>query len=273
MFDVDAPENYLPPEITPYSSTFNKADNKHHTLFLLDKPIHTSTQAQKEWYQENIGSVLQKIYFLTNSDPRYKNVTTKNPFNEDAFRVNFHGATLSSVFDLISLYNDDLNEVGKIESAISSEDKYISAHYRELVSALIEHSQLNSKLLFGDRDQFKRLMYLKATQLSNGIKSLNESEAKAICEDVISKSIAWSEAISKRQQLKSMTANKKRWGDTVERNKKNIYDAILTLLSSEQKTTLKNISLLVGLSVRTLKEPHYSLMIRKIKETTQQSTN
>ncbi len=259
VFDVDKPDSYLPPEITPYTSTFNKTNNKHHALFLLDKPIFTKSAKQKEWYRDNIGSALQRIYFLTNADTEYKNFTTKNPFNEERFRVNYHGNTLKSVFDLISLYNNDLTEVGKIEAAITKENAYISPKYRAFVSALIEHSHINAKLTFNDRKQFELIMYIKSEHLALEI-GLNKKEAKVICSDAIEKSFAWSDLISKRQQLKIS----KRWGNQVESNKVSIAKAIHALNCQSVKPTKKKLAEVTGLSYNTITKPLYSAYIREL---------
>ncbi len=263
IFDVDTPDRYAPPEIAPYCSTFNKSNGKHHTLFLFDEPIYTKSRKQKVWYRDNIGSVLQKIYFITGADPRYRNTTTKNPFNQTLFDVAEHGRTLKSIFDLISLYSADLTEIKAIEHAISSEDRYISPKYRLIVSELIELSHLNAQLIFSDRSQFKRLLHLKATQLSEDHRTINGDEAERIANEVLEKSIQWADSISKRQRLRVS----KRWGDRTDRNRENIIRAFHELTERGIKPTQKIIADKVGLSVATIKQRgDYAKVIRALKK-------
>lgn len=261
VFDVDEPDKYIPPDISPYTSTYNNDNDKQHALFLFDEPIITVTPKQKEWYRDNVGSVLSKIYFLANSDTRYRNTTTKNPFNKSMFRVFAHDRTLKSVFDLIGLYNNDLAEIGKIESSMTKEDKYISANYRILISQLIEHSQLNAKLLFSNRTQFELTMHLKAQQIREQT-TLSAIDTRLICVDAIARSTAWADEVSKRQKMRINS----RWGNQVEENKLAIKNAMNLLNITDKKMTMKNISGITGMKLNTLqKDKSYSSYIKATK--------
>jgi hypothetical protein len=263
IFDVDDPDQYAPPEIAPYCSTFNRENGKHHALFLLDKPIHTKSRQQREWYREKIGSVLQKIYFIAGADPRYRNATTKNPFNQTLFDVREDRHILKSVFDLISLYNADLTEIGAIEHAISSENRYISPKYRYIVSQLIEHSHLNAGLIFSDRSQFERSLHLKATQLCEDARTISRGEAERIAHDVFLKSAQWADTIRKRQQHRVS----KRWGDRTDRNREKIVKAFHELKARGIKPTYQAIADKVGLSVDTIKRRGgYAEVIQALKK-------
>ncbi len=264
MFDVDNPDQYIPPEITPYTSTFNKLNDKQHPMFLLGTPIYTSSIKQKEWYRDNIQAPLAKIALITGTDYNYKNTTTKNPFNQDKFRVNIHGNILKSVFDLISLYNADINTLTATEKTIKKDGRYLSEKYRKALGILIEHSMINVKLIFTDKNQFIKNMHLKASMLKDEISSLKEYEAIAICEDVINYSLEWGKALSRIQSIRAKNALAKRWGNTVEINKINLTKAIIDLSSKQIKPTYKNLALSVHLSEITLKK-YYTQHIKQQK--------
>ena len=264
MFDVDNPGQYIPPEITPYTSTFNKFNDKQHPMWLLEKPIYTSSIKQKEWYRDNIQAPLTKIAFIAGTDHNYKNTTTKNPFNTEDFRVNTHGNILKSVFDLISLYNADINTLSVTEKTIKKDGRYLSERYKKALGILIEHSMINTKLIFSDKDQFIKIMYLKASMLKDEISSLKEYEVMAICEDVINYQLEWGKALSKIQSIRAKNALAKRWGNTVEVNKINLTRAIIDLSAKQIKPTYKNLALSVNLSEITLKK-YYNTYIKQEK--------
>lgn len=264
MFDVDNPEEYMPPGITPYTSTFNKLNDKQHPMWLLEKPIYTSSIKQKEWYRDNVQAPLAKIALIAGTDHNYKNTATKNPFNKDDFRVNAHGNILKSVFDLISLYNEDINTLSVTEKAIKKDGRYLSEKYRKTLGILIEHSMINVKLVFSDKDQFIKIMHLKASMLKDEVSSLKEDEAIAICEDVINYSLEWGKALSRIQSIRAKNALAKRWGNTVEVNKINLTRAIIDLSAKQIKPTYKNLAHSVNLSEIALKK-YYNTYIKQEK--------
>ncbi len=261
IFDVDEPELYAAPDIAPYTSTFNQNNDKSHQLFLLDKPIFTKSPKQREWYLDMVQAPLAKITFLINADVNYKNLSTKNPFSSD-YRVNIHGTVLGSVFDLIGLYNNDLQHISHEEVAQNKDSRYISGKYRLLVSQLIEHSMMNSKLIRTDLSTYESMMHLKAEHLSKEI-GLKENDAYIICNDAIAKGISLTAVYSKRQRYRSAKANRIRWGDTKAITEFKIKESISTLLATNSKVTYKSISLLSDIPVKTLE--NYSSLIRSLK--------
>jgi hypothetical protein len=123
---------------------------------------------------------------------------------------------------------------------------------------------MNTKLLFKDIDQFKRVLQLKATMLSDDMPELKEESAKSLCNDVINYSVTWAKKVSEAQSKRSIKANSTRWSNQVEENKHNITNSIINLLARNHKPTLANISLCVSLSVPTLKK-YYSKFIKEEK--------
>lgn len=264
IFDVDDPQEFILPDTVPYWQTYNKSNDKHHVGYLLEEPIYTKSEKQKAWYNSTIRPMIVKTAWLINADGNYKNTTTKNPFNEHLFHTKEIGSTLNNVWDLLSQYNDSINSLTVIETNNKADGRYLSDKYKKVISELIEHSQMNTKLLFKDLDQFKRVMQLKASMLSDDMPELKKESAKSLCNDVISYSIAWSKKVSEAQSKRSLIANQKRWGNQVEENKKNITNAIIDLLARDIKPTLSNISLCVSLSAKTLKNS-YSIYIKSEK--------
>jgi len=260
IFDVDDPDKFQIPDIAPYWQTYNINNEKHHVGYLLKDPIYTKSEKQKEWYNTTIRPMIVKTAWLINADGNYKNTTTKNPFNTNIYTTKEVGNTLNNVWELLGQYNDDINSLNELAIHRKADGRYLSQKYKEYISELIEHSQMNTKLLFSDRNQFKKVMHLKASMITNdgGLKSTKgELESlKSICNDVISYSIEWANKVSEAQSKRSKIANKTRWGNQVDENKQNITNAIIDLLARNKKPTLANISLCVSLKEKTLKNSY-----------------
>lgn len=264
IFDVDDPLKFELPDTAPHWQTYNKTNDKHHVGYLLEEPIYTKSEKQKQWYDSTIKPMIVKTAWLINADGNYKNTTTKNPFNTHLYHTKEIGNTLSNVWELLSPYNDAINSLTVIETHNKADGRYLSDKYKRVMSELIEHSQMNTKLLFSDRDMFIQVMQLKASMLSDDISELKEDSAKSLCNDVIAYSIAWAKKVSEVQSKRSVKANSIRWGNQVEENKHNITNAIIDILVRNLKPTLANISVCVSLSVPTLKR-YYSRHIREEK--------
>ena len=260
IFDIDDPDRYAPPELTPYTSTFNMHNDKSHQLFLLDEPIYTKSPKQKEWYKDHIQAPLEKITYLINADTNYKNTATKNPFS-DQYRTNAHGRTLGSVFDLISLYSADLSDISSLEVQITKDGRYTSPLFRKVIAEMIEHSMINQDLLVKDKDpdQYETVMEVKALMLCDEIKTLTPQDALMICQDVISTGKSLARKYSDKQRHRVG----KRWNGQGLETQEKIISSIRSLRASGSKVTYAQISFLSGLSQSTVR--NYSDLVKKHK--------
>ena len=253
-FDVDNPEIFDAPDLIPSWRTYNKDNDKHHVHFLLEKPFCLHNDKLKEQYRDTVQIPLEKIAFLIGADPRYRNTTTKNPFNTQKYRVSDDGGILKSVYDLINQYSRELSEVGNVEKHIGKDNQYISAKYRLLIADLIEHSMLNSRLLFTDPLQYEKNMFLFGEHLGAD---------KKVIEDAILRGKELSQKYSELQAKRI----KKRWNNQIEDNKRLIKDAIDTLKKSNSKITYGSIAVLVNCSPNTLRNnKYYSQYIQQLKK-------
>lgn len=255
IFDVDNPELFETPDVAPTWQTYNKSNDKHHVGYLLKDEIYTKTQKQKDWYNTVIKPSIVKVSWLINADGNYKNTTTKNPFNDRRYNTKTSNNILSSVWDLLEPYNNDISYLSNMESSQKNDGKYLSENYKSIMAELIEQSQMNTTLLFSDKKEYINVMNIKASIMKD------KEEAAAIVKDVISFSMEWAKEVSERQSKRS----KERWGNTVEKNKLNITNAIIDILARGFKPTIKNISMCINLAEETLKRKQYSQFIKSEK--------
>ena len=254
-FDVDNPEGFTPPtEYSPSWRAYNQTDDRHHIHYLLEKPFYLHSEELREQYRDRVHIPLQKIAFIIGADARYKNTTTKNPFNNNLYRVSDDGGIIRSVYDFINLFSSELSETGEIEKYIKADNQYISPKYREQVAKLIEHSMLNNRLIFSDVDQFTANM-----RLFGEIEEIDT----AITEDAITKATTLA---GKFSELQTRRINK-RWKLNTERIKQRIREAFFRLTARGERITYQAISSESGIPVQTIKNnEQYRTIIKGLRQ-------
>lgn len=268
-FDVDEPNLFMYPDgIAPYTVTRNIKDNKFHALYLLKEPFYTKTDKQKRVLRNDIKPQIKRLTLSLGADAQYQNTTTKNPFNEKLFNVTATNQTVVDVWYLLNQFAGEINTLETFEKEAIKEKKYLSKPFQKAYDLLIPHSQSNWKLLTIGKDetQFKANMYLYGLSIVDSIEGMSEANMTAIVNGMIKHSIESAQSFCSLQKKKSINANNTRWGNQVEENKAKIRDAIYQLVSKNVKPTMKAISLLVSLSVDTIKKPLYSNHIKTIKQ-------
>ncbi len=264
-FDVDQPSLFMYPDgIAPYTVTRNKLDSKHHAAYLLKTPFYAKSDKQKRRFENEIRPQIKRLAIHLGADGRYTNVTTKNPFNDRLFNVTATGQTVPDVWHLLNMYSGELKKIETFEAEDIKDNHYLKKAYREVISQLIDHSAQNRRLLTVAKDevQYRKNMYLFANQLDT---TMGENNLDRIVEDVIDRGMYIADDLVRRQKRNSIEGHKKRYGNQVEENKLRIIDAVNTLKSLEMKPTMKNISQIVKLSVKSLERPLYSQVIREAK--------
>lgn len=99
--DVDNSEFELDGNITPSWQSFNTDNDKHHTVFMLDRPINMNSPA----IEYDAIRIYKKLKAYTKSDFNYNGILTKNPFNPK-FRTRVIGGSIKDIYKDLAFLKD-----------------------------------------------------------------------------------------------------------------------------------------------------------------------
>jgi len=148
-FDIDNPEDFEALDKLPTFQTFNRENNKSHVVYMLDKPFESHNQRLKL----DIAKLFSQAKIFTHSDFEYRNITTKNPFNDSKYEVRVLGGSIENLFA-------DFHQVLDIEipqrEANLFNFNYYSASPNTLTfkELLIQWSKVNTRLYYTDKQHY-----------------------------------------------------------------------------------------------------------------------
>lgn len=148
-FDIDSPEDFEALEKLPTFQTFNRENSKSHVVYMLDKPF----EAHNQRLQLDIAKLFTQAKIFTHSDIEYRNITTKNPFNDSKYEVRVIGGSIENLFTDFHQVLDI--EIPQREANLFNFNYYSSSPntltFKEL---LIQWSKVNTRLYFTDKEHY-----------------------------------------------------------------------------------------------------------------------